>query len=377
MKRMLLVFFAAALVAMAAAPPVYGWASSGAVVVMEAETGRLLYSQNPHQQLPMASTTKIMTALLALETPGVDAPFVVDEKAIMVEGSSMGLQKGDTVTLRALAGGMLTASGNDAANAAAVRIAGSIPAFARLMNDRAAKLGLKDTHFVTPSGLDDQQHYSTAADMALLAREALENPDFLEMCSSRRLALEFGNPPYSRTLYNHNRLLERYEYAIGVKTGFTKTAGRCLVSAARKEDKTLIVVTLNCGDDWNVHENLYEQYFPLLTREQVPPPEGLWLPVCGGAAGRVSLAAEPNLSYTCCPGDARQVTFEVFSQQFAYAPIKKGDIMGKIVYYIDNELLGEAPLTAAEDISPAAPEQQSSWQRMGEKIDDWLFEVTG
>ena len=144
-----------------------------AAVVMEAQTGELLFSQNPHKKLPMASTTKIMTALLTLEQPNLDQEFVVDPAAIRVEGSSMGLQEGDTVTLRALAGGMLTASGNDAAGAAAVRISGSKDAFAREMNRRAADLGMKDTHFVTPSGLDAEEHYSTAFDMALLGRAAL------------------------------------------------------------------------------------------------------------------------------------------------------------------------------------------------------------
>ncbi len=143
-----------------------------AAVVMEAQTGTLLFAQEAHKKLPMASTTKIMTALLTLEQEGLDETFTVDPVAIQVEGSSMGLQEGDAVTLRALAGGMLTASGNDAAGAAAVRIDGSKEAFVQRMNRRAQELGMLETHFVTPSGLDAEEHSSTAYDMALLGRAA-------------------------------------------------------------------------------------------------------------------------------------------------------------------------------------------------------------
>ena len=196
-----------------------------AAVVMEAQTGTLLFAQEAHKKMPMASTTKIMTALLTLEQEGLDETFTVDPVAIQVEGSSMGLQEGDAVTLRALAGGMLTASGNDAAGAAAVRIDGSKEAFVQRMNRRAQELGMLETHFVTPSGLDAEEHYSTAYDMALLGRAALQNPVFAEMAGQKRLALTYGNPPYRRSLLNHNRLLSLYPDAIGIKTGFTKKGG--------------------------------------------------------------------------------------------------------------------------------------------------------
>lgn len=326
-----------------------------AALVMEAETGTVLFAQSSEKKLPMASTTKILTALITLEAGGLDLPFLVDSDAIRVEGSSMGLQQGDTVTLRALAGGMLTASGNDAANAAAVHIAGSIPAFAKLMNQRAADIGMKNSHFVTPSGLDDKEHYSTAYDMALLAAEALRNPTFAQMCSAKRLSLRFGNPPYDRSLYNHNRLLNLYPPAIGVKTGFTRGAGRCLVSAARKEEVTLITVTLNCGDDWNVHQTLYERYFPSVKRQPIPPPTGLRIPVTGGVAPWVAVTPSAEFSTIAVNGAAKKVTTEIFAPQFVYAPIKKGDILGKIVYYIDSELLGECSLTAEEEIPTLPP----------------------
>ena len=342
---------------------------AGAAVVMEAQTGALLFSQNPHEELPMASTTKIMTALLTLEQPGLDEEFIVDPEAIRVEGSSMGLREGDTVTLRDLAGGMLTASGNDAAGAAAVRIAGSLEDFAGLMNRRAQELGMLNTHFVTPSGLDAEGHYSTAYDMALLAREALRNPVFAEMAAAKRLTLHYGNPPYDRSLLNHNRLLSLYPDAIGVKTGYTKTAGRCLVSAARRDGVTLICVTLGCPDDWNVHEALYERYFPMVHMEELVPAEELRLPVVGGTAPDVGLGQASQLSLAVVEGLDGPVTEKIFAPKFLYAPILGGDIVGKIVYYREGQPVGESVLTAAETVQALPPpEPEGFWQRFFESV---------
>lgn len=348
-------------------------ARGSATVVVEAESGRVLYASGERVRLPMASTTKIMTALLALEQPDIDRQFVVDDTAIMVEGSSMGLCKGDTASLRALAGGMLTASGNDAANATAHEISGGNEQFAVLMNERARAIGMSDTRFVTPSGLHDDNHYSTAYDMAMLAREALQNPLFLEMCSSKRLTLNFGNPPYDRTLYNHNRLLSLYPAAIGVKTGFTREAGRCLVSAARKGDVTLIVVTLGVGDDWNVHQSLYNRYFGEVARVSLPPPDGLAVPIAGGNGKPMPLSAVGEMTAVAIGGELPDYRTEVFAPQFLYLPIKKGDIVGKIVYYIDNEPAGELPLAATVGIAPPSSVPPS----MSERLGDWLWELTG
>lgn len=226
----------------------------------------LLYAQNPDKRLANASTTKIMTALLTLEQPDQDRYFTVDSDAIQVEGTTMGLQPGDSVTLHQLAAGMLLPSGNDAANAAAVEIAGSEEAFVRLMNQRAAELGLENTQYRNPSGLDAEGHYSSARDLATLAAHALENEDFEDIVSKQEIRMAFGNPPYNRSLYTTNKLLERYPYAIGVKTGYTDDAGLCLVTAAEKDGTRLIIVTLNGKDDVNTHMRLYEHFFPLLAR---------------------------------------------------------------------------------------------------------------
>ncbi|MBP5605991.1 MAG: D-alanyl-D-alanine carboxypeptidase, partial [Ruminiclostridium sp.] len=249
-----------------AAPPEI---SAGCAVVINADTLGVLYGKNESVRHAMASTTKIMTALLTLESGDPDTEFTADSMAIRVEGTSMGLREGDIVTRRALCYGMLLPSGNDAANAAAVNIAGSLDAFAGLMNERAKRIGMNDTHFVNPSGLDADGHYTTAYDMALLAAEAMKNEDFRAICSLRSAKTDFGNPPSPRTLYNSNRLLSMYDGCIGIKTGFTENAGRCLVSAAERDGCTLIAVTLGAPDDWNDHRKMLDLGFGMISPTDV------------------------------------------------------------------------------------------------------------
>ena len=216
MKKKTAVFLAIALFFSGVPARAAHTVSAASYILIEASTGRVLAAKEENTQRPMASTTKIMTALLALEEENCHERFIVDSEAIRVEGTSMGLKEGDEASLYDLAGGMLAASGNDGANAAAVKIAGSIEAFAEKMNEKAAALSMHSTHFVTPSGLHDEAHYSTAADMALLARAALKNEDFAALCSQKSVQLYYGNPPYTRTLSNHNRLLSSYSGCIGV-----------------------------------------------------------------------------------------------------------------------------------------------------------------
>lgn len=324
-----------------------------AALVMEAGSGRVLFAQNERERLPIASTTKIMTALIALEQPHLDAFFEADTDAIHVEGSSMGLKEGDQVSLRALAVGMLLHSGNDAANAAAVRISGSVPTFVEEMNRRAAQLGMEDTSFETPSGLDGEAHYSTAYDMALLTRAALENPDFAAICSQYRMRATFGNPAAEHWLTNHNKLLNYYEGTYGVKTGFTKKAGRCLVSAAEKDGIRLIVVTLGCPDDWNTHRNLYDAFFPQLTvvdlAQSIPP---VTIDVVGGRQNTVSaLPLEEALFPMPLTGGV--LRWEVSAPAFLYAPVSKGDFLGEARVFLDEQALFTLTLASGEDVALA------------------------
>lgn len=321
-----------------------------AAVVLEAQTGRVVFAQNEHEPLPIASTTKILTALIALEQPDIDAPFQVDPQAIKVEGSSMGLQEGDVATLRALATGMLLASGNDGANAAAVRIAGSIPAFAQRMNERAGQIGMTNSSFETPSGLDGENHYSTAYDMALLAREAIRNDAFAAICSQYRMRATYGNPPYERWLVNHNRLLNTYEGAIGVKTGFTKKAGRCLVSAAERDGITLICVTLGCPDDWRVHKGLLDRGFSELVLEDLSErlPD-IVIPVTGGTQPQVQ-ALHFEAAAVPVPSKDARVSWKIRTEPFLYAPVEAGQYLGEVEMYLDGELVFSLALTAGENV---------------------------
>ena len=337
-----------------------------AAVVMDADSGRLLYAQNPDKRLANASTTKIMTALLTLEQPDQDRYFTVDSDAIQVEGTTMGLQPGDSVTLHQLAAGMLLPSGNDAANAAAVEIAGSEEAFVRLMNQRAAELGLENTQYRNPSGLDAEGHYSSARDLATLAAHALENEDFADIVSKQEIRMAFGNPPYNRSLYTTNKLLERYPYAIGVKTGYTDDAGLCLVTAAEKDGTRLIIVTLNGKDDVNTHMRLYEHFFPLLARVDLSGfTEGLSVPVTGGTRDSVAAvpAAEPEAALQEREYD--ELTREVELPQFVYAPVEAGQVLGEIRLLSGDKVVWQSALVADSDVPALTRERQGILEFIG------------
>lgn len=353
--------------------------SAKAAVLLEADTGRILYEKNKDKQLSMASTTKIMTALLALESGNLDEPFVVDEKAIQVEGSSMGLKVGDTVTLRALVCGMLLPSGNDAANAGAVRVAGSIEAFSEKMNLRAKEIGMENTHFVTPSGLDDEAHYSTAYDMAKLARVAIRNSAFRDICSCSKMQVSFGNPPYRRWLTNHNRLLQEYQGAIGLKTGFTKKSGRCLVSAAERDGVRLIAVTLNAPNDWQDHTKLLNYGFEAVEPKQFTVEyEDIRLQMVGGKSDTFSVVPLVMPMVNVEEKDLSRITQKVLVEPFYYAPLKAGDVVGKIVLYLDGAEVGSCSLIAKEDVERYVTEIKFSfWDKIKLWFTNLFYRIKG
>ena len=311
----------------------------------------------------MASTTKIMTALLTLEQPGLDELFTVNPQAIKVEGTSMGLTEGAQATLRTLAAGMLLASGNDAANAAAVRIAGTQADFVMMMNRRAAQLGMKDTNFETPSGLDGQSHYSTARDMALLARAALQNEDFRAICSQSSMKLSYGNPPADRWLSNHNRLLKEYPGCIGLKTGFTKKSGRCLVSCAERDGVRLVAVTLNAPDDWNDHKAMLDYGFSKVKQVSFDDTAlGLQVPVVGGVRDSISVNGAFTAGASVLAEEESGIEKRIEVPAFLYAPVRKGQTVGKLTYEINGKVLASVDLLAGEDL-PAQIKQKSLWER--------------
>lgn len=319
--------------------------SAQSAVLICAESGEFLFERNADKQLSMASTTKIMTSLLALEAGTPNREIVVTEEMVSVEGTSMGLVAGDSVSLIELVYGMLLQSGNDAANTVAYVIGGSPEGFADMMNARADKIGMKNTNFVTASGLDDDEHYSTAHDMALLAAECLKNPGFAAICSQKTAKLTYGNPPYARTLTNHNRLLWSYPDSIGVKTGFTKKSGRCLVSAARRGGITLVAVTLNAPDDWADHKELLDYGFSvckssLLTCDLSQTA----IPVSGGKKDSVAL----RLAYQTEGLEGSKCVLLI--KPFEYAPVNEGETVGKAVFVYGDRIVAEIPVVTAQSV---------------------------
>ena len=338
--------------------------SAKSCVLIEEKTGRIVFEKNSSQKLPMASTTKIMTTLICLESGGLDDEFVVDKDAIKVEGSSMGLREGDVVTKRMLCYGMLLPSGNDAANATAVKISGSIEKFAEKMNERAQEIGMTHTNFVTPSGLEGEGHGASAYDMALLTREALRNPDFAEICSQSTAKVRFGNPPFDRWLKNTNKLLTMYDGVNGVKTGFTDEAGRCLVSACERDGVSLICVTLNDRDDWNDHMKMYDSGFETVKKTALKSDDVFDIPVAGGETESIQAKADKYLEIGAFGNSTEHITSKAVIPPFVYADVDKGDTVGNIEWYYDKRLVGEVPIKAQESVSYKRKEDPTLWERI-------------
>lgn len=338
-------------------------------VLMNQDTGVILYAKDENTRRPMASTTKIMTALLTLEAARANNRVVtITDAMVRVEGSSMGLLPGNRLSLKSLAAGMLTVSGNDAANSAAVAISGSVSAFADRMNRRAKELGLKDTHFVTPSGLDNEDHYTTARDLAALAAAAMKNPDFAKIAGSRQYNIEFVSPDQTRRFTNHNKLLSMYSGCTGVKTGFTKKSGRCLVSAAERNGVRLVAVTLNAPDDWNDHEKLLDYGFS--QQEACPIDDSgcsVSVPVVGGTKESVTVRGSAGGSVILSKQQAAGLKRVVSMPKFLYAPVEAGRCVGTVRYTLEKKVLAETRLIAGESV-PKIVQSKNIWQRFWENF---------
>lgn len=333
--------------AMAAAEPKV---SAKAAIVVNADDGKVLYAKNEHERLAIASTTKIMTSLLTLEAAAVNNKEVtITPEMIRVEGSSMGLRAGDKLTLRDLAVGMLMVSGNDAANSAAIAVDGTTGKFADRMNAKAASLGMKDTHFVTPSGLDDENHYSTAYDMALLASAAMQNSDFAKITCQKSMQIQYINPDITHYFGNHNKLLSLYQYCDGIKTGFTKKAGRCLVSSAEKDGVHVVAVTLNDPDDWKDHEDLLNYGFSKLTCHKIDDSAyRVSASVVGGEQNNVPVSGTSADSIVT--GSDECLTRTVELPRFVYAPVEVGQVLGCVRYSCGGKTVAKTELVAVEKV---------------------------
>lgn len=356
MKR-LFAGVAAALLAAALALPCSAISAQNALL-MDAQTGRVLYEKNADKQSLIASTTKIMTALVVCEQTNVLDRVRIPQEAVGIEGSSMYLKAGEILTVQELLYGLMLHSGNDAAVALAIYCGGTVEGFAELMNDKAHRLGMRNTHFVNPNGLDSPGHYSTARDMAILASYAMENPIFAKTVSTKTVTVG------ERVLRNHNKLLWLLEGADGVKTGFTKAAGRILVSSCTRQGRRLIAVTMNDRNDWADHQKLMENGFSnYAVRQVIRSGDCLGtIPVISGEKSCVQLLAADDFSYALANDENPQIILS--KPGFIYAPVVQGQEAGFAYICLNGKSVGKVPMVYGQTVETEKIQQPSLWEKL-------------
>lgn len=328
--------------------------SAAGAILMDADSGRVLFSKNADEPHLIASITKLMTALVALESGhSPDETVTIRKEWTGIEGSSLYLKPEERIKLETLFYGLLLRSGNDAAHAIAGYCGENLENFVVSMNQKAESLGMTNSHFTNPSGLNDEGHYSTAYDMALLARACLQNRTLCEIVSTRSITLE------GRILTNHNKLLWQYEGCVGLKTGYTQKAGRTLVSAAQRGGMTLICVTLNAPDDWNDHKTLFDYGFDNYTRRCLVkkgeilcriPLEGSLIPLCAIRAGE-------DLCAALRPEEQPEISCELFGTEYP-TPLSHWEPVGIARFLVNGQPLLQTQLYLSYDIqSNQVPER--------------------
>ena len=358
MKQIMIRTAAALLAAVLLLPARVNAISAGSAVLMDAKTGRILYEKDPHNRHLIASTTKIMTALIVCEQCNVLDRMRIPKEAVGIEGSSMYLREGEVLTVQELLYGLMLHSGNDAAVALAIYCGGTVEGFVELMNDKARTLGLSNTHFANPNGLDHPEHYSTAHDLAVLAAYAMENPIFSKTVSTKTLTLG------QRSMKNHNKLLWTVEGADGVKTGFTRAAGRVLVSSAVREGRRLIAVTIRDPNDWQDHKALLDQGFRNYQLKQLVS-SGQQLGerfVINGTEDSVAVFATADFYYPVMADE--QISVILSAPEFAYAPVSAGAEAGFAYVCIDDKAVGKVPIAYGQTIELKPIPKQSFWNRL-------------
>lgn len=347
--RMLLltvIFFAANLListngqAVSAAPGV----SANNAILIEQSTGRVLYEKDAHSQESIASITKIMTAIIAIESGKMEEKATASREAIYTEGSSIYLEQGEKMTLEDLVYGLMLRSGNDAAVAIAEHVGGSLDGFVYLMNEKAKWLGMENTHFDNPHGLDSDTHYSSAYDMAILTQYAMNNEKYREISGTT----SYKSDERTYSWINKNKLLTQYyEYSTGGKTGFTKKTGRTLVSTASKDGMNLIVVTLNAPDDWKDHMSLFEwgfENFDMKTLTDEGEVKFNLLELNKSQTGYL----RDKVHYPLTDNEENQVTFKNYILKDVDTS-SEDNVIGKKVFLLNNKEIMETPIYAVED----------------------------
>ena len=324
--------------------------SARAAALYEPETDSFLYLKNGNERLGMASTTKIMTAQLAIELLSPNESIAVDKRAVGIEGSSIYLTEDEVLTAEDLIYAVILQSANDAAAALAYKISGSIEDFALLMNEKARSLGLVNTSFTNPHGLDDKNHYTTAHDLAIISANALKNEKFKEISSTYKK--EIKSSERSRILVNHNKMLKSYDGCIGVKTGYTKKCGRCLVSAAERDELTMISVTIDAPSDWSDHKRLLDYGFSRLEAKTLAAPGEFTytLPVLCGEVDKITVANEDCVRRVFPRGNS-DIQAHVKLSRYVTAPIREGDILGEVIFTQNGEKTASASLVAKNTVN--------------------------
>lgn len=319
-----------------------------AAVLIDAQSGRILFAKNENEMLPEASCTKIMTALIALENASLDESVTTGKNAYGVTGTSLYLSEGETLTMEQMLYGLMLRSGNDAAVAIAEHIAGSVEAFCEMMDARAEEIGA-DAKFKNPHGLDADGHAASALGLALIMREAMKNSDFQTITATQKKIIPWVGNEYSRVLENKNRLLSTYEGANGGKTGYTSKAGRCLVFSAKRGETELIGVVLNCPTWFDTAEKMLDygfEHYATQTFLQEGEIAGT-ASVIGGDSDSVNAVADQTLSATLKSGETVEVLIHTDEQT---APVSAGQAVGWAQLMLEDEILGECTLNAESGV---------------------------
>jgi D-alanyl-D-alanine carboxypeptidase len=322
--------------------------SATAAILVDVDSGRVLYEENADRRMRIASTTKILTALVAIRAGNLSDIVTVKREATLTEGSSMYLREGEQLTLETLLYGLLLCSGNDAAVAIADHVGGSQAGFVAMMNETARELGMADSSFANPNGLDDEAHYSTARDMARLACAAVENETLVRIASTRSITIG------GRTMTNHNKLLSYLDGCIGLKTGYTRAAGRTLVSCVERNGQRLAAVTLQDGNDWADHQSLYDYGFAAYPaqRAAVLGQVVQRVPVRGGAYSTVPLVAADSFAWPLAADETLETRLELTAP--LAAPLTAGTVAGQAVFYVNGNEAGRIDLLCGETVPPQA-----------------------
>lgn len=322
--------------------------SGESYILMDELSGRVLYEKNAHNKMPMASTTKIMTALVAIENGAKDDIICIDEKAVGIEGSSIYLREGERMTLEDILYGLMLRSGNDSAVAIGIHIGGTVENFVKMMNEKADSIGAKNTHFTNPNGLHDDMHYSTSYDLALITREAFKYDLFKEIVGTK---LYTSTREKNNFYLNKNKTLWECQGGDGVKTGYTTSSGRCLVSSAKRKNMRLIAVTLNGRDWFNDNYKLIEYGFsnfkPFMIYDKGQHIKSIGID--NGKNEKLSLVAENELVYPLSQEESERISVITEIDELSL-PINKGDKLGYINTYLDGKQIGRTKLIARQSI---------------------------